>query len=150
MSRNRKRSRASIEVSGNKYFHDTPKLYKYGNSEASPQSNQAVTLAELRLPHPASVRAKLKPFVPILSSGEVICGYVFIKGVRGKFDIDMITTTNSAVAKAQSARNSWSKVFIRVDPTIAMLACYISETSKRAVEMIELKDSNIRLIGKKL
>ena len=148
MSRNRKRSRASIEVSGNKYFHHTPKLYKYGNSEASPQSNQAVTLAELRLPHPASVRAKLKPFVPMLSSGEVICGYVFIKGVRGKFDIDMITTTNSAVAKAQSAKNSWSKVFIRVDPTIAMLACYISETSKRAVEMIELKDSNIRLIGK--
>ena len=60
-------------------------MYKYGN-EASPQSNQAVTLAELRLPHPASVRAKLKPFL-MLSSGEVICGYVFIKGVRGKFDI---------------------------------------------------------------
>ena len=79
-------------------------MYIYGISAACPLCYEAVTLAELRLPHPASVRAKLKPFVPMLSSGEVICGYVFIKGVRGKFDIDMITTTNSAVAKAQSAK----------------------------------------------
>ena len=84
----------------------------------------------------------------MLSSGEIICGYVFIKGVRGKHDADMITTTNSAVAKMQSPKSSWSKVFIRVDPTIAMLACYIAETSKRAIEIIDLNEATIKLIGK--
>ena len=145
----RKRSRSRRGESGrSQYHHKPPKLYKYGCADATPQSNQVVTLTELQLPQPSSIRAQLRPFVPMLSSGEIICGYVFIKGVRGKHDADMITITNSAVAKMQSPKSSWSKVFIRVDPTIAMLACYMAETSKRAIEMIDLNEATIKLIGK--
>ena len=125
-----------------KFTHRSPQLFEYNSdpevTTKTMKSSLLKTLKELSLPK------LLKPYLPTLQSGDIICGQVFIECVNGKYG-KAIKTTNRIVANSRNFKASWSKIFVRVDTSIALIACYLSEDSKRAIDVIELKDSKIIL-----
>ena len=128
-----------------KFTHRSPQLFEYNSdpevTTKTIKSSLLKTLKKLSLPK------LLKPYLPTLQSGDIICGQVFIECANGKYG-KAIKTTSRIAAKSRNFKASWSRVFVRVDTSIALIACYLSEDSKRAIDVIELKDSKIILLGK--